>query len=248
MITDINRALPDLEVRVWPSRFTNGSGDNASSISDYHGCYLIGLSKAKITETLREGREKPIARHTVDQVLDRFLNQLKIDKNYDPATCWIGVSLAKAVEVQDLQLDSRDWGNYEMEADTDDEEDVDDTIDEADIGPIQRTIAQRPKPTSTPVSASKLRPASDVLNRLRWDPSLDPSDYIIGYEDRFLGVRETGLEKWRTEQTDEEFIPQHRILYFRKKDTDIKGQLVWERATRIDRVFGSGAGAGGSGA
>jgi uncharacterized protein (UPF0248 family) len=83
------------------------------------------------------------------------------------------------------------------------------------------------------------------LNRLRWDPNLDPTDYIVGYEDRFLGARETGLEKWKTEQTDEEFIPQHRILYFKKKGGDDgKGEVVWERATRVDRVFFSGAGDG----
>jgi hypothetical protein len=34
-------------------------------------------------------------------------------------------------------------------------------------------------------------------------------------------------------------------LYFKKKGgDDVKGEIVWERATRIDRVFGSGVGAG----
>lgn len=83
------------------------------------------------------------------------------------------------------------------------------------------------------------------MNRLRWDPSLDPAEYIIGYEDRFLGAKETGLERWKTEQTDEEFIPQHRILYFKRKGVDGREEeVVWERATRIDRVFGSGVGSG----
>jgi len=127
----------------------------------------------------------------------------------------------------------------------DDEENNDDHLEDVSTAPIERTIPQRPKPTSTPVSTSKLRPASDVLNRLRWDPHLDPADYIIGYEDRFLGARETSLEKWKTEQTDEEFIPQHRILYFKKQGGDDgKGEIMWERMTRIDRIFGSGAGAG----
>lgn len=61
-----------------------------------------------------------------------------------------------------------------------------------------------------------------------------------------MGAMETGLEKWKTEQTDDEFIPQHRILYFRKKGNDGgegEGEVVWERATRVDRVFGSGASA-----
>ena len=39
--------------------------------------------------------------------------------------------------------------------------------------------------------------------------------------------------------TDEEWIPQHRIMYFRKKEDD-EGRRVWDRATRLDRLFGSG--------
>jgi hypothetical protein len=53
-----------------------------------------------------------------------------------------------------------------------------------------------------------------------------------------LGTREAALDRWKTEQTDEEFIPQHRILYFRRKD----GVVVWDRDTRRDEIFGSGAG------
>ena len=39
--------------------------------------------------------------------------------------------------------------------------------------------------------------------------------------------------------TDEEWIPQHRIMYFRKKGDEV-GRRVWDRATRLDRLFGSG--------
>ena len=39
--------------------------------------------------------------------------------------------------------------------------------------------------------------------------------------------------------TDEEWIPQHRIMYFRKKG-DEEGRRIWDRATRLDRLFGSG--------
>jgi uncharacterized protein (UPF0248 family) len=193
--------------------------------------------------------ERQSAKQSLEKILDRFLTQLRTDeKNYDASTCWVNVSLAKPSEVQQLRLDDREWGDYtmEIESDSDDEEDIDDLDDEqADASKLP--IRSRPIPTTAPVSAAKLRPASDVLNRLRWDPNLDPADYIIGYEDRFLGAKETSLEKWKTEQTDEEFIPQHRILYFRRRfndEGDGNGELVWERATRIDKIFGSGVGAG----
>lgn len=148
-----------------------------------------------------------------------------------------------------MHLDTREWGEYaaELDSDSDDEEDLDDLSDEASKSFTQNKRLPRLKPTSTsmPVSSSRLRPASDVLNRLRWDPNLDPSEYIIGYEDRFLGPKEIGLWKWKTEQTDEEFIPQHRILYFKKRSgDDLQGDVIWERATRVDKVFGSGVGAG----
>jgi uncharacterized protein (UPF0248 family) len=232
-------------VRIWPARFTDG---NASESNDYHGCYLVGLSRTTTAIPVASSDEKKFAKQSLEKVLDRFLSQLRTDeKNYDASTCWINVSLAKPNEVKALRLDDREWGDYTtgMEPDSDDEEELDEDLDDLDAVKPERALSQRPKSTSTPLSTTKLRPASDVLHRLRWDPSLDPSDYIIGYEDRFLGARETGLEKWKTEQTDEEFIPQHRILYFKRKGgEDGRGEVVWERATRIDRVFGSGLGNG----
>lgn len=195
--------------------------------------------------------EREAARQALDKVIDRFRTQLRTDeKNYDASMSWVDVSLTTehAVRVQRLRLDDREWGDYamEIEPDSDDEDELDD-LDGEEVELPKLPIRAKPTSTSTPVSTAKLRPASDVLNRLRWDPNLDPTDYIIGYEDRFLGAKETSLEKWKTEQTDEEFIPQHRILYFRRKfneEGDGKGELVWERATRIDKVFGSGVGAG----
>jgi uncharacterized protein (UPF0248 family) len=245
---DIHKALPGSEVRIWPARFTDNASNDVVDSNDYQGCYLIGMSKATAGSSTGSPEDKKEARRALDKVLDRFLTQLRTDeKNYDSSTCWIDASLVKPRDVKALRLDGREWGHYVVDADSDsdDEEELEEDLEETDEAKPQRAIPQRPKPTSAPLSNTKLRPASDVLNRLRWDPSLDPSDYIIGYEDRFLGAKETGLEKWKTEQTDEEFIPQHRILYFKKRSEDGgDGEIVWERATRIDKVFGSGLGTG----
>lgn len=244
---DIHKALPGSEVRVWPALFTDDAPNDSTDSNDFQGCYLIGLSKAAEGSLTGGFEDKQEGRRALEKVLDRFLTQLRTDeKNYDSNTCWIDASLAKRRDVKALQLDDREWGHYvmDMDSDSEDEEEIEEELEDADEAKPQRAIPQRPKPTSTPLSSSKLRPASDVLNRLRWDPSLDPSNYIIGYEDRFLGAKETGLERWKTEQTDEEFIPQHRILYFKKKSEDGGAEIVWERATRIDKVFGSGLGTG----
>jgi uncharacterized protein (UPF0248 family) len=96
-----------------------------------------------------------------------------------------------------------------------------------------------PRSPSTESVKSKLRPASDVLNRLRWDPHLNSEEYIVGYEDRFLGALEIDLESWKSESTDEEFVPLHRILYFKRK---VGGEIIWDRKKRLDKVFGSGIG------
>jgi uncharacterized protein (UPF0248 family) len=97
-------------------------------------------------------------------------------------------------------------------------------------------------------SSGSLRPAQDIISRIKWDPNLQVSDYLIGYEDRFLGVKEVELGKWKSEQTDEEFIPMHRIVWVRQKGSDeaegSSGVKVWDRRKRVDLIFGSGKGVG----
>ena len=78
---------------------------------------------------------------------------------------------------------------------------------------------------------------ADILNRLIWDESYDSTDFVIGYEDRFEGRMEASLNSWKREFTEEEFIPQHRILYIKRKSDS---EIVWDRRRRIDQIFRSG--------
>lgn len=242
---EIHKALPHLSVRIWPARFAEPNANDTTTY--YNGCYLIGLSRTSAPASAPSTEDRAQAKQALEKTLDRFLNQLKSDeKYYDANSCWIDTSLAKPRDVKDMVLDDREWGDYAMqiEPDSDDEEEIEDLDDDA-ISNVPRKMPLRgAAQSSVPVSTSKLRPASDVLNRLRWDPNLDPGEYIVGYEDRFLGAREMALGKWKTEQTDLEFIPQHRILYFKKKGDGSEGEVIWERASRIDKIFGSGVGAG----
>nr|XP_045746435.2 LOW QUALITY PROTEIN: leukocyte receptor cluster member 9 [Mirounga angustirostris] len=104
-----------------------------------------------------------------------------------------------------------------------------------------------PAPSRRGAGAKKppLRTAAAVIQRIRWDPRLDPADFSVGYADRFLGVREEpfGAFCW-----DEPLaalgpgvlaVPQHRVRHFR-----FRGRIVWDRASRTDLVFGSGSAAG----
>lgn len=87
-----------------------------------------------------------------------------------------------------------------------------------------------------------LRTAAAVIQRIRWDPSLDPADFSVGYTDRFLGVVEEPFSAFCWDQPLAALgpgllaVPQHRIRYFR-----FRGRVVWDRASRTDHVFGSGS-------
>lgn len=88
---------------------------------------------------------------------------------------------------------------------------------------------------------SKLRPALDVLNRLRHDREYDIDQFIVGYLDRFGGMREKAVSEWEADVSGEEFVPQSRIWYF-KRIGGGKDEVVWDREKKVDMVFGSGSG------
>lgn len=109
-----------------------------------------------------------------------------------------------------------------------------------------RKIQQKIISSSQPKHPS-LRPAEDVLSRIRHDPALDDNEFIVGYHDRHADVMEMPVTSWTGggDFTEEEWIPQHRILYFRRKGEN--GEKVWDRKGRIDLLFGSGFGDGSKG-
>ncbi|XP_036896550.1 leukocyte receptor cluster member 9 [Sturnira hondurensis] len=90
-----------------------------------------------------------------------------------------------------------------------------------------------------------LRTAAAVIQRIRWDPRLDPADFSVGYVDRFLGVLEEPFSSFCWDEPlaalgpDSLAVPQHRVRYFR-----FRGRIVWDRASRTDHVFGSGSAEG----
>jgi uncharacterized protein (UPF0248 family) len=197
--------------------------------------------------------ELKMAFGTLQTVLSRFEGQMRGDERYfDARSMWLSAAVVNKGELGDLELDEREWGEYtpgEEELDEEDEEEeVEATSgreDEYDEFPKKdkkkKGAAARKQIAAVDLRADKtkkFRTAADAMNRLRWDPELDSSDYVVGYEDRFTGAQEKELAAWKGEQTDEEFIPQHRILYFRRKSD---GKLVWDRRTRLDDLFGNGA-------
>jgi len=95
----------------------------------------------------------------------------------------------------------------------------------------------------TEVTISKkcpMKTADDVVKRILWDQQLKPDDFVVGYVDRFLGVLEEDFVTFSWEDlasVDDHValaIPKHRIQYFK-----YRGIVVWDKALRLDNVFGS---------
>ncbi|NWZ29849.1 LENG9 protein, partial [Asarcornis scutulata] len=104
--------------------------------------------------------------------------------------------------------------------------------------PIRSRTGAEPEPAKKP----PLRPAGAVLNRLRWDPELDPAAATVGYRDRFLGVLERPLLDFfpgplADAGPGDLAVPEHRILH-----VSYRGRRVWDRQRRLDHVFGSAGG------
>ncbi|TQS32696.1 hypothetical protein Golomagni_06981 [Golovinomyces magnicellulatus] len=242
VLVDIDRKANALLPRIWPARFTD---KQAQDESEYHGFYLIGLSWHDASISRDDAKDAESALQTV---LQNFESRMRSDERYyDASSSWLSASIVKASDLRDAVLDPNvyagDYGDSGSDDDSDEEEeeeeiDEDDDDSESNLRSSSKRekkclAARGPKPPGM----GKFRSAADAMNRIRWDMGIDDSDYIIGFEDRFTGAMEKSLSLWKTEQTDEEFIPQHRILYFKKKSD---GEIMWERRTRIDKLFNSG--------
>ena len=87
-----------------------------------------------------------------------------------------------------------------------------------------------------------LRQAVDVISRILWDPELQTEDFTIGYLDRFTGIIEKPFMAFSWEDIASVgqnvlAVPKHRIQYFKYKD-----EIIWDKRTQLDNVFGSRGG------
>ncbi|RQM26291.1 hypothetical protein B5M09_003463 [Aphanomyces astaci] len=98
-------------------------------------------------------------------------------------------------------------------------------------------------PTETAHKGNSMRTATDVIHRIMWDDQINQHEVVVGYLDRFLGIMERPITSFNwgdlsTLSHTETAIPKHRIQYFKWK-----GNIVWDKRCRLDRVFGSSGGA-----
>jgi len=253
LLVQLHANVPSLRVRLWPARFADGNAVNDHGLLNF---YLFGLAPNSISD-----EDKELSRKENAQVTAALLATLRAfesaiqqnDRYYDSADTFISVSAINSSQLPSaVVLDTHNWSDNGFEDDDDfgdtDDKDVhadDSVFDElmANCAPPS-TLKKKSKDRVTPrLLAAKLRTSSDVFNRLMWDPSVSSVDYMIGYEDRFKGVKEMPLCSWKREVEDEAFIPFHRVVHFRRKSDNV---FVWDRKSKTDLVFGSGVKALGS--
>ncbi|KAI3361095.1 hypothetical protein L3Q82_013295, partial [Scortum barcoo] len=122
--------------------------------------------------------------------------------------------------------------------------DQDDNLDRGKMEKYKKKEKKAAKPKLEAKEVNKkprMRTADDVISRILWDTSVDASEFVVGYVDRFLGVLERPFNdfNWDTNPCDCDYstelaLPRHRIQYF-----TYRGHRVWDRHSRTDRVFGS---------
>lgn len=113
--------------------------------------------------------------------------------------------------------ESRSQSDSEKESDSD--SDSEKVVIRKKIDVVNEELKSKKKP--------KLRTSNDVFDRILWDKDLNPEEFTITYKDRFDGMMEVPFLEFPTED-----VPFHRIWTFKKN-----GQVVWDRAGRIDCVF-----------
>ena len=216
LLVNLSKEFPSLETRLWPGRFGDVTSD------EVQGTYLAGVTGTGIDEGMFRNVLREVERMMKGEEME------VVDR-------WVSITLSRGKDIvaEKLQIDTRILeGEEEINLDEEtEEEDDDDDDDETVLPPVSKL-------TVSDVKTGKLRPSHDVFNRLFWDERYSVEDYLVGYEDRFKGVKEMVLASWKRECTDEEFIPFHRVVYFREKGVD--GKIIWDRRTRIDLIFGSG--------
>lgn len=78
-----------------------------------------------------------------------------------------------------------------------------------------------------PVKAARFRTSREAYDWIHWDPAFDPAQFVVLYDDHEETLAEVGLVAF---EPDGE-IPWHRVRALRWK-----GELVWDRDARIDRL------------
>ncbi|MCJ1384672.1 hypothetical protein MMC17_007790 [Xylographa soralifera] len=240
-IISSNQAHPHPNLYIWPTRIKDSRKDAPDG--SYEAFYIVAIGSI-ITTT------SPHLDYHLPDLLSRLLSTIRSSSYYDTATTFADAHVTSDIPIVYLVPDSKDWGLIPDEEKPNDSSDEEEAPEEADFwSPSKQKSPSKAKANykrkSMEVLSSKLgeprqplRPALDILSRIRYDSTYDAEDYLIGYMDRHSGMKEMPVTWWKGEDnTEEDFIPQSRIKYYKRKSD---GTVVWDRDRKLDLMFGSG--------
>ena len=216
---------------LYPHRLLDLERDSRDSEGGYWaGSYILGLRRFKESES-----DRRIA-STWD--LQTVANNTVIPKD----DCSIKTVYMTANDFNDenLILCPRTWPRPELAVDREKGymAKLDDGLDKPQRTSKHQKSREQPSSEESHTAPKRLRPARAVLSRLKHDPTFNIDEYKVGYLDRHTVVpQEKPVAFWATDTTDDLFIPEHRILYFKRCPASGEELLMWHKAEKIDRIF-----------
>ncbi|WP_240528881.1 DUF504 domain-containing protein, partial [Streptomyces humi] len=78
-----------------------------------------------------------------------------------------------------------------------------------------------------------MRTSEEIYHRVRWDPRFDPARFALGVRRRGAAPKRVPLPAFVPGGE----IPWHRVLFI-----EADGEVVWDRATGVDRIDATEAG------
>ncbi|KAM3068732.1 hypothetical protein ACMFMG_010909 [Clarireedia jacksonii] len=247
-LADLRKALLDItnpspRIHVWPQQFVSDGASDTESV--YEGCYLIGLSPAysSAPPNTAPSFSSGISISITNAIKTYESDLQKASTKYGQSYVFIHphTTAESHPHLEHLRPCTKIWNLPDVEPPLPQSQLK--VSSSSTVHIPRRPIHSSINPSSlTQATNTSLRPAKDILSRLRHDPKYDIERYVIGYVDRHSeGLKRKNAGDWARDTTDEEWIPEHRIVYFAEKGAP-DGVYVWDREGRVDGIFGSGRG------
>lgn len=220
-IVDLVNTLEDLPLFIHPIPHAY----NFDAGRDVGSFYLLGLE-------VRKDKIKPEMDTDMSPIINRSISKM---------LSWSDISGGMFVEVKRKRYsnigDLTFFDPSFVDVSDEDEDDmlvVDENVssdEESLVVRNERNTKEKKKEKYEVLSQKKkrFRTSEEVYNQVRWDNKYSTLDFIIGYEDRFVGIIEVPFDKFRADP--DIFIPWHRVWYFKRR-----GDIIWDRKERIDLI------------
>ncbi|KAG4432590.1 hypothetical protein IFR05_011915 [Cadophora sp. M221] len=179
-------------------------------------------------------------KRSLESMVDTWARDLTSREEFDDSTCFLSANLLDSSEMGGTFLHStKSFRRQSIPGPKRNEVPMND-----DSGGNKSPKKKKQKvENSSNGPSTSLRTASDVLSRLKYDhDTFDIDDFKIGYEDRVEGrIKEKPAANWQLDTQHDDFIPEHRIEYFKKcPQNGGSPEIMWDKEKRIDKFFNSG--------